>query len=379
MTRFRYILSFVPIGTYLVSILLSSSPLAEEVTSQSDPADQTQLSRGEESAGSASDQAAPSEHSGQVRTQEANGTANITDQAQSPAHTAPEEIVESGPTEDPALLEPSSYISLKGRIWRVNSGFVFAKTPVGTMTLFSEKGLRKVKSGQRIRLRSHEHTLVVDIHKKGESTPLRRFITGIPVYTSPEHQAIQFWTPEGGQTLQVGKDGSEFANAREGSPITVQLDQSGEVVGLSRLNVDIQITDSTTARPGAKMKLAGTVLRVKAGFAFVETPVGILVLGKKSGFQNPRAGQEVMVWMNEDHLVIDVKQKEDSSPSERYITSKVVYASEDRTEIRLWTPEGEKTLPLPARKKKRSAFRPGTPVTVQLNGNGEVIAVRKAG
>jgi len=57
----------------------------------------------------------------------------------------------------------------------------------------------------------------------------------------------------------------------------------------------------------------------------------------------------------------------------------LVYASKDKGEIKLQTPEGEKTVPVPQGKTKRRKFREGTPVTVHLNGDGEVLDVRKAG
>ncbi len=281
------------------------------------------------------------------------------------------------PTEHAAAAEPSSYMQLTGRVWRVKSGFVFVRTPVGTLTLFSDGGLRNVKAGETVRLWTRESNVVVDILKKGQTTPYQRFITGTPVLTSPERGEILLWTPEGDRTLALKGNKDALASAEQGTPITVQLDQAGDVVGLWRLNVDIQISDGTKKRQGTLMKLAGTVSRVKAGYAFVETQIGTLTLSKKTGFLNVKAGQEVTVWLNEHHLVIDVRQKGEPTPAHRFITGKVVYTSRDKSAIKLWTPEGEKTVSLPQGRTQRRSFREGTPITVQFNGSGEVIAVRK--
>ncbi len=59
------------------------------------------------------------------------------------------------------------------------------------------------------------------------------------------------------------------------------------------------------------------------------------------------------------------------------MTGRVTYTSEDKSQIKLWTPEGEKTVTLPSGGKKRRTFREGTPITVQFNGSGEVVDVRK--
>ena len=148
---------------------------------------------------------------------------------------------------------------------------------------------------------------------------------------------------------------------------------------MPELHIDLQISDGTKPRPGSKMKLTGTVARVNAGFAFLETSIGILMVSQKAGLRHAKAGQEISIWMTEDHLVMDVTQKGDSHPFRRFITGKVVYASPEGREIKLWTPEGEKTFPLPLGKSQRMRFRQGTPITVQLNQAGEVIDIRKAG
>ncbi len=305
----------------------------------------------------------PTGHVSPSQLQEPDPQADLTDQLPPPEQTA--------------AVEPSSYMKLTGRVWRVKSGFVFVRTPVGTLTLFSDGGLRKVKSGHTITLWTRERNVVVDIHKNGEATPYQRLITGIPVFTSPDQGGVLLWTPEGGLTLAIDDNEDARASAEQGTPVTVQVNRSGEVVGLPQLNVDIQISDGTKQRQGTMMKLAGTVSKVKAGYAFVETPIGALTLGRKTGFRNAKVGQEVTVWLNEHHLVIDVRQKGEPSTAYRFITGKVSYASQDKSAIKLWTPEGEKTISLPRRTQPRP-FREGTPITVHFNGSGEVIAVRKA-
>lgn len=273
--------------------------------------------------------------------------------------------------------EPLNYVKLTGRIWRVKSGFVFARTPVGTLTLFSKHGLKSVNGAQKVTVWTHDNNVVVDFHKKNDPTPLQRFISGIPTSSSSD-SSLQLWTPEGGFSLPRAQSSGKLKELKEGVPLTIQLNQAQEIIGTPKINVDIQISNSTTARPGARLKLDGNVLRVKAGFAFVETPVGILLLSKNTGFRNPKKGQTITVWMDEAYLVIDVRQKDDTNLSHRIITSKVRYATDTKREITLWTPEGESTVTLPPNTKRTRAFKSGTPITVHINHEGKVIDVRKA-
>ncbi len=291
----------------------------------------------------------------------------------------PETADLSAEAEHEAPAEPSSYTKLSGRIWKARSGFVYARTPVGTLTLFSDPGLRSARAGQTVTLWTHDRNVVVDLHNKGEPTPILRLISGTPAHTSPEQQEVRFWTPEGGQLVPLDGDRGKLAPREDGAPVTLQLKRSGEVVELPELHVDIQISNGTRKRHETSMKLAGTVMRVKAGFAFLETPIGTLTLSKRTGFRNARAGQEVRVWLNEHYLVIDVHKEGGAVRDHRFITGKIVYASQDKNEIRLWTPEGETTVALPRGKKTSHRFREGTPITVHFNGSGEVIDVRKAG
>lgn len=304
----------------------------------------------------------------------AHESADTGEVAPSPAPPQDEPV----PDEPVAEAAPQSHIKLSGRIWRAKSGFVFARTPVGTLTLFSEQGLQHVRPGQWVTVWTQGSNIVVDIFNKGDADPLSRFITATPVFDSPDRTRFTLWTPEGGLMVEVSEWKDPLPALEDGASVTVRLDRSGKIEDAPQVNVDIQISNGTKKREGTHMKLAGTVSRVKAGFAFIETPIGALTLSRSTGLTNARVGQEVTVWLNDQHLVIDVRQKGEPEPDRRFITSRVVYASEDKQEIKLWTPEGERVFPLPPGKTARRPLREGTPVTIQLNGSGEVVDVRKA-
>ncbi|MDR4473531.1 MAG: hypothetical protein MRJ92_13110 [Nitrospira sp.] len=52
-------------------------------------------------------------------------------------------------------------------------------------------------------------------------------------------------------------------------------------------------------------------------------------------------GEEVYIQVNENNAVIDVHRKGDRAHTHRFVTGNLAYASPDRKEIKVWTPEGE--------------------------------------
>lgn len=132
-------------------------------------------------------------------------------------------------------------MKLTGRIWRLGSGFAFARTPVGTLTLFSKEGLREVKASPWATVWTHGRNIVVDIFTQGEPTPRHRFITAVPVYESPDRTTLTLWTPEGGMPVDLTQAGSRLSSLEDGMPVTVRLDRSGKIAGTP---VTIQLNSS---------------------------------------------------------------------------------------------------------------------------------------
>jgi uncharacterized protein YuzE len=88
-------------------------------------------------------------------------------------------------------------------------------------------------------------------------------------------------------------------------------------------------------------------------------------------------GEEVEMQVNENNAVIDVHRKGDTSHSQRFVTGNLSYTSADKKEIKLWTPEGEKTFDVQTGRSTLSQFEEGQPVTIELNETGKVIDIHK--
>jgi len=270
----------------------------------------------------------------------------------------------------------SERMSVSGEITKIQSGVIFVETSVGEMTL-SAKALHNPQVGQEVVLWVNMDNVVIDVHKKGEPVPMHRLITGSLTYASPNKDVLQLWTPEGQRTFPVGVPKDKLAGVEEGSRITVELNEQGEVIELHHVAINIQIEPGARTRPGYHFQVNGKVSKIKSGLIFVDTPVGEFTLTSRLGLRDAKVGDEVALWVNDSNLIVDAHKRGEGS-HHRLVFGNLQYASTDKNEIKLWTPEGEKTFSVARGKSPLSTMREGTLIRVELNEQGEVIDVRKA-
>jgi uncharacterized protein YuzE len=135
--------------------------------------------------------------------------------------------------------------------------------------------------------------------------------------------------------------------------------------------------DAHTPRPGTHMKVTGVVSHVQPDLLTVKTTWGRLRIASATAPKNLEVGEEVVMQVNENNVVVDVHRKGDPSHSHRFLSGKLAYASLDRREIKLWTPEGEKTFAVQTGRSQLSGVDEGTPIAIELNEAGKVIDIHR--
>lgn len=277
---------------------------------------------------------------------------------------------------------PAPHQKLTGVVSKVQSGVVFLQTPVGRVTLsskFVEKGgLVDAQVGQEVTMWVNESNIVIDVSKKGEAAPVYRLVSGNLSYTSDQKTEIKLWTPQGERAFSVARNKSKLSAVQEGTPVTLELNQAGEVIDVHRMEVGLEVAPTGLVGAGSQTKLTGVVSKIKSGLVFVKTKVGVATFGKEMKMKGLAVGDEVVLQINGNNSVIDVYRKGAPVPVHLFITGNLVYTSDLKTEIKLWTPEGEKTFPVIRGKSKLSVIKEGTPITVELNEAGKMIDMRKA-
>lgn len=132
---------------------------------------------------------------------------------------------------------PSSlHLLLNGTVSKLKSNYVFLKTPLGIVTVSGKTGVRNAKVGQEMSVWIQDRHVAIDLYQDGLSTPSRRFLTGPLAYTSDTRDTLTMQAPEGAQSIPLTQRPAALAALKEGLPITVELDQQGELVDIRRVN-----------------------------------------------------------------------------------------------------------------------------------------------
>lgn len=273
----------------------------------------------------------------------------------------------------PVLTEVNPSIILTGRVWRAKPGIVFLKTPIGLMSLSSKTTLKTLPASQEVSFVIHEDHVVVDIVKRTDGTIVHRYLTGPFKRDSADSTQLVRWTPEGAKAFHMGAHERTLASRKDGESLTVEVDGRDTVIGVHDLQFDLQIGQVATNGAKAHVLLTGTISKLKSNFIFFRTPIGIINVNAKIGIKNAKVGQTMTLWMHDHHLVADLSASSNSGLIRRFVTGPLEFATPDRASVRLWTPEGEQSFPADLGKAALNGAREGTPVTLELDGQGDVV------
>jgi hypothetical protein len=153
----------------------------------------------------------------------------------------------------------------------------------------------------------------------------------------------------------------------------VEVDDSDTVIGLHDLQFDLQIGQIPASGSDAHLLLTGTVSKLKSNFIFFRTPVGVVNVNAKIGIKNAKVGQTMTLHIHQHHVVADLSPPNATAPVRRFVTGPLEFSAPDRTSVKLWTPEGEQTFPTDRGKTALAGAKEGSPITVELNGQGNVV------
>jgi hypothetical protein len=137
--------------------------------------------------------------------------------------------------------------------------------------------------------------------------------------------------------------------------------------------------DEAHMKAGHK-KVEGVVTDLKSGLYTVKTPGGTLTLSETASTRHghpPKVGDELTLWVNESNMVIDAHPKGQGGKAHRFLSGKLTSLDNVKSEIKLSTPEGDKRFKIKPETRTFVDIAAGTPITVELNENGEVIDLHK--
>ncbi|MBH0187282.1 MAG: hypothetical protein HP493_00085 [Nitrospira sp.] len=274
---------------------------------------------------------------------------------------------------DPVRKEANPSITLKASVWRTKPGIVFLKTPIGLLTLSSKTTLKDFLASQDVFFWIHDTHLAIEIRKRSNDSLVHRYLSGPFKRSGDGENKLLRWTPEGERSFDFGAHERSLAGLREGSPITVEVTDNGTVIGVHDLQFDLQIGQIASGGSDAQVLLTGTVSKLKSNFIFFRTPVGVVNVNAKIGIKNAKVGQTLTLRIHRRNVVADLVTPNTASSTRRFVTGPLEFASPDRAGVKLWTPEGEQIYPTDRGKPTLAGLKEGSPITVELDGHGEVV------
>lgn len=264
-------------------------------------------------------------------------------------------------------------MTLQGSVWRTKPGIVFLKTPVGLLTLSSKTTLKDMRASQSVSFWIHGPSMVVEIRKRADNTLIHRYLSGPVVQRDGDPNSLLRWTPEGEASFHYGTHEGKLSSLRDGDSVTVEVDDTGTVIGVHDLQFDLQIGQLPPSGSEAHVLLSGTVSKLKSNFIFFRTPVGVINVNAKIGIKNAKVGQTMTLHVHHHSVVADLTPSNGTAPTHRFITGPLEYSTPERTGVKLWTPDGEQAFPADRGKTVLAGAKEGSPITVELNGDGTVL------
>lgn len=315
----------------------------------------------------------------QPSVQELSTPQNAGPEPPAPQNSVPQSAVSETPVEQspvqsqmrPETGNPS--IMLKGLLWRTKPGIVFLKTPIGLLTLSSKTTLKDFRASHDVTFWIHDAHLAVDIRNRRDGSLVHRYLSGPFTRHDGADNKLWRWTPEGDKSFDVGAHERPIAALREGTPVTVEVDELGSVIGVHDLQFDLQIGQIPVEGAAAHLLLTGTVSKLKSNFIFFRTPIGVINVNAKIGIKDARVGQTLTLHMRHRNVVADLAAPNTTAVTRRFVTGPLAYASPDHASVRLWTPDGEQVYPADRGKAVLSGIKEGSPITVELTGDGTVV------
>jgi hypothetical protein len=271
----------------------------------------------------------------------------------------------------------STHMKVHGVVSKVGSGLITIKTSWGSMTIASTFTPLHLNVGEEVDMQVNENNAVIDVHRKGDHTHAHRFVSGNLTYTSSDRREVKLWTPEGEKTIDVQAGRSKLAPIEEGAPVTIELNEAGDMIDIHRFTMEVTVGERPRTKPGHQMTVHGVVEKIQSGVIFAKTPFARYHLSVNTAPSGIQAGDEITLWVNEDNIVIDHHMK-GHQQAHRLVSGKLIYVGRNKKQIKLWTPEGEKVFPLERLEVKAKPIKEGSMITIELNENGTVVDLWKA-
>ncbi|HXC68226.1 MAG TPA: hypothetical protein VN638_12450 [Nitrospiraceae bacterium] len=155
------------------------------------------------------------------------------------------------------------------------------------------------------------------------------------------------------------------------------------LAAISPLDARANPMEEIAQMKAGQTRVEGVVTQMKSGLYTVKTATGTNYTLAESGAVRygrdvPKVGDEMILWINEGNDILDASKKETTDVSPHYMSGKLISINYGRSQITLSRAGGEERFELRPESRMFRDFAVGTPVTIGVNKEGEVIDIQVA-
>lgn len=192
-----------------------------------------------------------------------------------------------------------THMKVIGTVSAIQTDLITVKTAWGQIRISSATAPKNLEVGEEVEMQVNENNIVVDVHRVGDPSHSHRFVSGKLAYASKDKKEIKLWTPEGKKKFDVQSGRSQLSGIKEGTPITIELNEVGKVIDVHRMTVEIELDEHPHTLSGYHLTLDGVVTKINSGLVYVKTPVGQYTINAKTAPSDAAVGDKVTLWLNE--------------------------------------------------------------------------------
>lgn len=123
------------------------------------------------------------------------------------------------------------------------------------------------------------------------------------------------------------------------------------------------------------IRLRGSVWRTKAGIVFLKTPIGLLSLSSKTTLKDLKASQEILFWVHERHVFVEIRKRADDSLVHRYLSGPMTSGTDEPRTLHWWGPDGDQAVHVGKLEERLTSYREGDPLTVEVDETNTISGV----
>ncbi|BCA55117.1 hypothetical protein W02_22570 [Nitrospira sp. KM1] len=144
----------------------------------------------------------------------------------------------------------------------------------------------------------------------------------------------------------------------------------------SEVEIQTEVQPPAVERPAdPAVSLRGSVWRTKSGIVFLKTPIGLLTLSSKTTLKDLKASHDVLFWVHDRSMVVEIRKKGEGSLVHRYLTGPMTFGEDAPKTLQWWTPEGEEATHFGTQEGRLNSFHEGDVLTVEVDQSHTILGV----